>query len=173
MQDLEALQWRTMAAADLPAVGALSARLHPAFPERPAVLAEKLQLFAPGCFVLAGASSIRGYCFSHPWRAGPPPALDAFLGALPQPPDGYFIHDLTLEAAAQGRRCASALVPRLIGLAKDLAVPQVALVAVNRSEPFWRRMGFQRTADERVQQAARAKYDAGAVHMRRDLNEES
>ena len=45
----------------------------------------------------------------------------------------------------------------------------MALVAVNGSAPFWGRMGFQRTPDEAVQQAARSKYDAGAVHMQRSL----
>ena len=45
----------------------------------------------------------------------------------------------------------------------------MTLVAVNGSAPFWSRMGFRATADEAVQEEARAKYDAGAVHMEQDL----
>jgi GNAT superfamily N-acetyltransferase len=162
-------QWRPMTAADLRGVHDLSVRIHPDFPERPDVLAEKFRLFPRGCFVLDGAHlPIGGYCFSHPWNAGPPPALDTMLLALPQNPTAYFIHDMTVDAALRRMNLASALVPRLVEIARNIPVGRMMLVAVSGSEPFWTRMGFRRTANETLQDAAWSKYGTGAVQMERD-----
>lgn len=165
------LQWRPMRAADLAAVDDLSVRIHPDFPESPEVLAEKFRRFPRGCFVLAAApeEQPKGYCFSHPWMFGPPPALDTMLGALPEAATAYFIHDLTVEASLRGRNFASTLVPRLFEAARDAAIGRVMLVAVSGSAPFWTRMGFHRTDDDVLQSASHAKYGPGAVHMNRDL----
>ncbi len=164
-------QWRPMMAADLAAVDDLSSRIHPDFPERPEILAEKFRLFPRGCFVLAAAPEQQphGYCFSHPWMFGPPPALDTLLQALPQAASAYFIHDLTVDASLRRRNLASVIVPRLIDIAREIPVNRMMLVAVSGSEPFWSRMGFHRTDDAALQDATRAKYGAGAVHMVREL----
>jgi hypothetical protein len=163
-------RWRPMTIADLAMVHVLSTRSHPDFPERPDVFAEKLRLFPQGCFVLDGAHlPTAGYCFSHPWRFGPPPALDTFFGALPERPDAYFIHDVTVEAFLRRRNLASVLVPKLVGIARGMPVAQMTLVAVSGSAPFWTRMGFLETADEVLQIAAQAKYGAGAIAMERAL----
>ncbi len=50
-----------------------------------------------------------------------------------------------------------------------VGLPHLSLVAVNRRGQFWQAAGFTRTADETLQEAARAKYGAGAVHMERNL----
>jgi hypothetical protein len=158
-----------MTAADLPAVHDLSARSHPDFPERPEVIAEKLRLFPRGCLVLDATDSVPcGYCFSHPWTIGPPPALNVLLGALPERPDAYFIHDLTVEVFLRRKHLASVLVPQLIEIAREISIARMTLVAVSGSTPFWMHMGFRETADEALQAAARVKYGAGAVAMERD-----
>ena len=163
-------RWRPMQPADLAAVSDLSNRIHVDFPERREVLEEKFRLYPAGCFSLTDdADAILGYCFSHPWRFGPPPALDTFLQALPQQPDTYFIHDMTLDLPAQGRNLAAALVPVLVQTARQVPVTHMMLVAVSGSSPFWGKMGFRRTEDEALQASARAKYDEGAVHMERQL----
>jgi GNAT superfamily N-acetyltransferase len=169
MSPSENSPWRAMTAADLVAVAALSTRIHPNYPERPEVLAEKFRLFPRGCFTLVDGGDIRGYCFSHPWKAGTPPSLDTLLGAMPGDADSYFIHDLTLDASMRKRNLAARLVPALVQAARDTKLMHMALVAVSGSSPFWSRMGFRRTEDEAVQAAARAKYDAGAIHMERIL----
>jgi hypothetical protein len=173
MNPTEALRWRAMTAPDLAAVAALAIQVHPNYPERPEVLAEKFRLFPAGCFTLASQRAVHGYCFSHPWLVSSPPSLDAFLGALPKRPDGYFIHDLTLDISARRRSLAAKLVPDLVSAARAAGLPHMTLVAVNGSAPFWSRMGFRRTADEALQESARAKYDAGAVHMERRLDQRS
>jgi GNAT superfamily N-acetyltransferase len=160
-----------MIAADLPMVHDLSARIHPDFPERPEILAEKFRLFPRGCFVLGAApeEQPRGYCFSHPWIFGPPPALDTMLYALPEAATAYFVHDLAVEPLLRGRNLASMLVPPLVGTARAHTINRMMLVAVSGSAPFWMRMGFHRTNDEALQAAARGKYGAGALYMERDL----
>lgn len=159
-----------MAAADIPAVSELSNRVHIKYPERQAVLQEKFSLFPKGCFTLKEAdASIVGYCISHPWAEGAPPALDTFLETLTKNPSSYFVHDLALDPSVQRRNLAGALVPNIVSIAKGIAVPRIALVAVNGSEPFWSRMGFQRTDDTALQASVRRKYDESAVHMQRNL----
>jgi GNAT superfamily N-acetyltransferase len=163
--DTSAMRWRAMTAGDLTEVADLANRIHPKFPERPDVLAEKFNLFPAGCFTLADATAIHGYCFSHPWTKAAPPSLDTLLDALPKQPDSYFIHDLTLDDTVRRRNLAARLIPELVRAARSEKLSHLTLVAVNGSAPFWSRMGFRRTADEAVQKSARAKYDAGAVHM--------
>ncbi|ARP98472.1 GNAT family N-acetyltransferase [Pseudorhodoplanes sinuspersici] len=162
--------WRAMKAADIPAVDELSARVHIDYPERRSVLEEKFALFPKGCFTLTERDgAIYGYCFSHPWLEGVPPSLDTFLETLPKNPSSYFIHDLTLDPSMQRRSLAGRLVPTIVDIAKGIRVPQIALVAVSGSQPFWMRMGFRKTDDPALQAAARRKYDESAVHMQRDL----
>ncbi len=162
--------WRAMDARDIAAVDALSAAVHPAYPEREAVLREKLVLSPSGCFALEVSGSTAGYCFSHPWTAGaPPPALDTFLERLPQPATSWFVHDLTLAPQLRGRGLGAALVPRLEAAARGAGLAHMSLVAVNGRGPFWEAAGFSASADEPLQAAARARYGDGALHMQRRL----
>lgn len=156
-------RWRAMAARDLESVHRISADVHPAHPERAEVLADKLRLFPKGCFVLEADGRIAGYCFSHPWTDGPPPALDTLMTALPSGLSGYFVHDLTVDEGVRGM--GRALVPALFEAAQAAGFDRLVLVAVNNRGPFWQAAGFSVTPDEALQQAARAKYGAGAVHM--------
>jgi ribosomal protein S18 acetylase RimI-like enzyme len=161
--------WRSMSDGDLAAVHALSMRVHPNYPERADVLAEKFRLFPRGCFVLETNGGIAGYCFSHPWSKGAVPALDGLLGALPVTPTTYYVHDLTLDEALRGQGQGRAIVPLLFKAAQSLGLAHLSLVAVNRRGPFWRAAGFSTTADESLQAMARSKYDSDAVHMERTL----
>jgi GNAT superfamily N-acetyltransferase len=160
------LQWRPMVAVDLTAVYALSEILHPDYIERAAVLAEKLALFPEGCFVLAETHrAISGYCFSHPWLIGPPPALDRFFGTLPPAAATYFIHDLAIEPSLQGKGHAASLMANLVAVAMPFGC--MRLVAVKGSESFWSRMEFRAVDDPAMQSEAHAKYGDGAVMMER------
>jgi ribosomal protein S18 acetylase RimI-like enzyme len=161
--------WRAMAEDDLQAVHALSTRVHPNHPERAEVLAEKFRLYPRGCFVLTPGQGIRGYCFSHPWMRGMVPALDAFLGKLPETPTTYYVHDLTIGEAVRRQGQGRAVVPLLLETARSAGLSHLSLVAVNHRGPFWQAAGFVRSADEALQAAARAKYDTGAEHMERQL----
>jgi GNAT superfamily N-acetyltransferase len=162
---MNANAWRPMRPADIPAIFAVSQRVHVDHPERGAVLAEKFSLFPAGCFVLAVHEEVVGYAFSHPWH-GAPPALDTLLGALPAAPSRYFIPDVTLDAGVRGKGYAAAIVPKLVDAARAFGVPRLMLVAVNGAEGFWSQFGF-RAVEGALQREAQAKYGAGAVAMER------
>jgi GNAT superfamily N-acetyltransferase len=164
-----AADWRSMQPADIAAVHALSCRVHADYPERAAVLAEKLTLFPAGCFVLGAGARILGYAVSHPWTKGAPPALDTLLGALPAAPTTCFIHDVTLDEDARGRGHAAAILPQLIGAAHGRGLRHMMLVAVNGAEALWARLGFGAIDDAARQAAARATYGPRAVLMERDV----
>jgi GNAT superfamily N-acetyltransferase len=168
-----AAHWRPMRPDDIPAVYALSRRVHTDYPEREAVLAEKLALFPVGCFVLeAGAGNgghIVGYAFSHPWGKDSVPSLDTFLTALPDRPTTYFIHDVTLDDSMRGQGHAAKIVPVLVDAARARGLTRMMLVAVNGAEGFWVRFGFGKWLDANRRNTVREKYGACAVLMQRGL----
>jgi ribosomal protein S18 acetylase RimI-like enzyme len=129
-----------MIPADLPAVSAIAARVHPDYPEDDAVFAERLRLWPDGCFVAEEEGAILGYALTHPWRDGPPP-LNSLLGALPERPRSYYVHDVALLPTARRRGLGDALMPLLAARAGALGLPLV-LVAIYDAEAYWRRHGF-------------------------------
>ena len=158
------LAWRPLAPADIPAMVALAAIVHPGFPEDDDVLAERLALYPQGCFALEDGDLFAGYLLSHPWRAYAPPPLNRLLGALPAAADTYYIHDLALHPAVRGRAAAAPLLARIF--ADTAGYPSQSLVAVNNSGGFWARHGF--TAIDRPGLAAKlAVYGDDARYMMR------
>lgn len=127
---------------DLPAVNTIAAEVHPAFFERPEVLAEKLALYPAGCFVLERGSGPSGYLLSHPWPAKSFPPLDELVGSLPVESDSYYIHDLALRQQARGVGAAIEVLDQLRRSVQEAQFASMHLVAVNSSQPFWRRHGF-------------------------------
>ena len=160
-----------MVAADLPAVMAAAAQVHPDYPEGKAVFTERLALHPAGCLVLAGGEGIGGYVLSHPWRFGQVPALDSLLGALPEDADAYYIHDLALLPVARGGGAASACVHRLAAHARAAGFARMTLVAVGNSAGFWQRQGFREAHDEALARKL-ASYDSAARYMIRDLKDD-
>lgn len=134
--------WRGMTAADLDAVEAIAKRVHPGFPEDRAVFAERQRLYPMGTQLLEIAGTPWGYLVSHPWQLGSLPALNALLGAIPEAPDTYYLHDLALLTDARGTGAASAIIDRIVDHATDEGFATVSLVAVNGSVPFWGKHGF-------------------------------
>jgi ribosomal protein S18 acetylase RimI-like enzyme len=149
-----------MIPADLPAVIATAALVHPEHPEDDAVLAERLALAPEGCLVLERSGAVLGYALSHPW-AGPPPALNRLLGGVPARPQAWYVHDLAILPGARGGGEGAAGAALLLARADGLGLPAL-LVAVSGSAPFWARLGFRAVA------AAGASYGADAVVMRRE-----
>lgn len=160
-----------MTAADLPAVMAVAAKVHPDYPEGEAVFIERLALHPVGCLVLAGGEGLGGYVLSHPWLLGQVPALDSLLGPLPDDADAYYIHDLALVPAARGGGAASACVDRLAAHARASGFDRMALVAIGNSAGFWRRQGFREAHDEALARKL-ASYDSAARYMIRDLKDD-
>jgi len=160
--------WRQMTAADLDAVLAAAAVIHPGFPEDRAVFAERLELWPEGCRVLEQAGVLAGYAVTHPWRYGQPPKLDTLLGALPEAPDTYYFHDIALLPHARGRGASRVVVADLAGLAERGDFATISLVAVNASRPIWMAQGFSVATDATPDLGS---YGGGACFMMRRLRD--
>jgi ribosomal protein S18 acetylase RimI-like enzyme len=154
--------------ADLPDVERIGARVHPDHPEEPAVFAERLGLFPAGCLVLAGPAGLLGYTIAHPWRFGQPPSLDTLLGALPERPDTFYIHDIALLPETRRSGAGRAAVGLLTAQAAALGLPTVSLVAIGGSHGFWQGQGFC-THREAGLDAKLATYGPAARFMVRPL----
>ena len=138
-----AMHWRGLTALDLPDVEALAAAVHPAFPEELAVFAERQRLYPEGARLLELDGRSAGYVFSHPWRFGTLPPLNALLGAIPDDADTYYLHDLALLPAARGTGAAAMIVGDILRHARSAGLASISLVAVNGSVPFWYKHGFR------------------------------
>lgn len=151
---------------DLAHVVALAERVHPDLPEEAAVFQDRLRLYPRGCLVLGdgAAGPIAGYAIGHPWRGGPPPKLDTVLGALPEPADCFYIHDVVVAPEARGAGHSRVVVDRLLEPAASY--PSATLVSVYGTVPFWSRFGF-RDAGATLPPGALGAYGAEARFMRR------
>jgi ribosomal protein S18 acetylase RimI-like enzyme len=145
-----------MQPADLPAVAALADRLHPHHPESPAVFADRLTLAPAGCHVLADGPVLLGYAVAHPWTGLAPPPLDSLLGALPEQPGPWHLHDIALLPEARGAGHAAALLGRW---------PRVTLVAIAGTGAYWAAQGFRDASC--ADPIALASYGAGGRFMAR------
>lgn len=162
--ELERGLWRPMTPADVAAVSAIAGRVHAAYPEDDAVFLERQRLYPAGCALLVLDAVPAGYAITHPWRYAEPPPLNASLGALPERPTTYYIHDIALLPETQGSGAGSAIVAAVIAHARGAGAANVSLVAVNGSVPFWRRFGFE-VASEPALAAKLLTYDADARFM--------
>lgn len=159
--------WRAMRPADLRDVARVAARVHPLYPEKDAVFAERLNLYPAGSRVLCDAAgAVAGYVVSHPWREGEIPALDSLLGALPGDRRCYYIHDIALLPEARGQGAAAAALAALAEQARRDGMAEMALVAIGGTQAFWERQGFRAVAAPQLG-AKLASYDASARYMRR------
>ena len=158
-------RWRPMTADDLGAVSAIAMAVHPGFFERDEVLAEKQQLYPEGAWLCEADGTACGYLLSHPWHGADVPALDTLLGAVPVI-GAYYLHDLALLPKTRGLGAAGDIVGIALGNATAAGFRIASLVAVNNSQPFWQRRGFD-VADDPTLAGKLAAYEAGARYMTR------
>ncbi len=161
--------WREMRSADLSAVARVAAVVHPLYPEKDEVFAERLQLYGAGNRVLTDeAGSVVGYVVSHPWPYGAIPMLDSSLGALPRSADCFYIHDIALLPVMRRRGAAQAAVGLLADHAARRGFARMALVAIAGTQGFWEKQGFD-VIDLPSLAAKLASYDPSARYMTRAL----
>lgn len=160
--------WRRAHAADLSAIDAIAARIHPDLPERPEVLSEKMRLYPDGCRVLAAGDDIAGYGLAHPWMCHHIPPLDDFLDRLPDAADCLYVHDVAVLPDFRGG-VARAYVAEIEELARVSGIATLALVSVYDTRALWERLGFRPVTPETALHAKLASYGASATYMLRDL----
>lgn len=153
---------------DLSAVQTLATLIHPGYPEDAAVFAERLRLYPPGCRVLERNGALAAYAVSHPWLDHAPPALNTLLGELPVRSSTYYLHDIALLPEVRGTGAAAEVVMSLAEQARAARLSSLSLVAVNGSEGFWRRQGFEAVENQALIGKLRS-YGGDARFMIRSL----
>ncbi|RXH39063.1 GNAT family N-acetyltransferase [Bradyrhizobium zhanjiangense] len=161
-------RWRRARTADLAAIGAIAALIHPDLSERPDVFAEKMRLCPDGCRVLAADEGIVGYGLAHPWKQHQIPPLDGFLASLPDDADCLYVHDVAVLPDARGG-VARAYIATIEQLARSMGIAALALVSVYATRPLWERFGFRPVTMDAELRAKLAYYGEGATYMLRDL----
>jgi GNAT superfamily N-acetyltransferase len=160
--------WRRAHATDLPAIGAIAARIHPDLPERPEVFAEKMRLYPDGCRVLAAGNEIAGYGLAHPWMQHRVPPLDGFLDQLPNAADCLYVHDVAVLPDFRGGVTRD-YVATIEGLARASGIAALALVSVYGTRVLWERLGFRPVTPDAALRAKLSSYGASATYMLREL----
>lgn len=156
--------WRAMREADLPAVVAIADAVHGEFTEPLAVYAERLALYPDGCRVFERDGAVVGLLVTHPWHDGAVPKIGAMLGALPDPADSYYLHDIALLPAARGSGAGAQAVAFVVDQAARAGCRDIRLVAVHGADSYWATQGFAY-----VDADADGPYGPGSYLMRRDV----
>lgn len=164
------MAWRPMSLQDLDRVQVLAEAIHPAHPEGREVFTERQRLYPQGCHVLEVEGGVMGYALTHPWRWGEPPPLNSRLGEIPDRASTFYIHDVALLPEARGIGHASRIVEHAAEQARGASLGNLSLVAVNRSQLVWERLGFRATAIPGLD-GKLMSYGSDAVLMARDLTE--
>jgi GNAT superfamily N-acetyltransferase len=169
MPDLNTLHWRPMTGADLDRVAAIALIAFPDHFEGRPMFANRLELAARGCFVLAeGDGEPMGYAISYPWRIDSAPPLNALIDEIPADADVIYLHDLALHPEARGTGATREIVERLADQARSRGWPAMTLVAVNDAAGFWAKHGFA-VRDNAAVADKLAGYGSDARYMIRPL----
>jgi ribosomal protein S18 acetylase RimI-like enzyme len=160
--------WRDLTLKDINSLIQVASQIHPGLPERAEVFAERVRLFPEGCLALTDRNSrdLVGYAISHPIRNRQPPELDCLLGEIDPDADQYYIHDLAILPAYNGRGNAREAMEILIKVAERYE--SACLVSVYGTAVFWRRFGFE---DVEVNEELKTKllgYGKDAVMLERE-----
>jgi GNAT superfamily N-acetyltransferase len=161
-------RWRAMRTTDLAAVMDIAAAVHADYPERIEVFAERLSLFPEGCRIAERGGAPVGYGFTHPGLARRPPPLDSLLGALPDPAEVYYLHDIALLASARGAGLGRAALDWAEAAARARGLPELALTSTPPARAFWLGQGFVPVADPALA-AKLASYGEGMTYMVRPV----
>ncbi|MFY9290730.1 MAG: GNAT family N-acetyltransferase [Methylorubrum rhodinum] len=165
-----AADWQPLQVADMAQVDRIAGLIHAGLPERPAVLAEKRDLWPAACLKLVREGQIVGYGLAHPWALRDVPPLDAFLTALPPSPTCLYVHDVAILPRARGQQAAARYVAILTAQARALKVAHLACVSVYGTVGLWSGLGFEADDDPGLREKL-SSYGDGARYMTAGISE--
>ncbi len=135
---------RPMRMTDLTAIQQVQSQCYPAaYLESREAFATKLA-GAPGCCWVAQdrEAAVLAYLVCLPVDTESFPALNAARWNPPKQANMLYLHDLAVSPSLRGSGAATSLVERARAQAQRMGLASLVLVAVQGSEPFWRRHGF-------------------------------
>lgn len=134
---------RRLQADDLKAVLAIQAEAYSELAESPTAIANRLLQAPHWCWGAERDGALCAYLLTHPWHRPTPPEWNRELPLLPQQSHTLYLHDLALGQAARGSGLASRLVGTILQRGRHARFRDVLLVAVQDSQRFWQRYGFE------------------------------
>jgi ribosomal protein S18 acetylase RimI-like enzyme len=134
---------RRLSANDLDAVLHIQSGAYPALAESAAAIADRMLQAPDWCWGAETNGQLCAYLLTHPWPWPTPPEWNTSLPALPAHHHSLYVHDLALAAPARGTGVATRLIHTVLQRARHARFTDVRLVAVQQSQAFWQRYGFQ------------------------------
>jgi ribosomal protein S18 acetylase RimI-like enzyme len=139
-------------------------------PETKDVLLRKISKSPDTCWLACVNNTTIGYLICHPWNKNLLPTLNSEDFDLPENPDLFYVHDLSVSKNGRGLGVGNALVKVALEYAKALKFEEAALVAVQNSMSFWKKFGFlEKKAANHQMQLKLQEYGSNATYMKCQL----
>lgn len=160
------LHIRPLLPADLPELLRIQAACYGAgFLEGADRFAARLAVAPHSSWLACGTDGFaRGYLVAYPTVRGAITPLNAVFRPAAQP-DTLYLHDLAVHPDAAGLGLGPQLVHTALAWAAEHHLTHSALVAVQGSLPFWRRLGYAASAPAPGAADALASYGSGAHYL--------
>lgn len=119
-------------------------------PEELEVLQGKKEASPDTCFVcLSNCGAVLGYLLAHPWSGIEPPKLFEPLPSV-ETNEHLYLHDMAISPQSKGQGVGRAIVLKLFEIAQKKGIKKISLVAVQGSDSFWSRFGFEKVHGVKV-----------------------
>lgn len=136
-----------MTLADLSLVLAIQQRCYPpAYHEPLAAFENKLKQAPDSAWLAVSGAHALAYLVTLPVDETHFPALHAANWAPPPQAKWLYLHDLAVDPDHRGSGAGQRLIEQALGHARARNTDGLALVAVQGSQPYWARQGFQARA---------------------------
>lgn len=133
-----------MTLADLDLVLAIQQRCYPAAYHEPlAAFQNKLHHAPDSAWLAIAGERTLAYLVTLPVDEAHFPALHACDWAPAPRAKWLYLHDLAVDPGHRGSGAGQRLVEQALGHARQAGLEGLALVAVQGSQPYWTRQGFQ------------------------------
>lgn len=119
-------------------------------------------------WVAEDGEGVCAYLFAYHSRVGKVTPLDGDFH-IPARPDCLYLHDLAVARRAAGRRIGPTLVDEALSQARRQRLRFSALVSVQESATFWRRLGYSPQQPDVEHAEHLVSYQVPATYMVRAL----
>jgi GNAT superfamily N-acetyltransferase len=141
-----------MAVADIPGVLTIQQDAYTEYFHEPAaIIAARFADHPDTAWIAERRGEICAYLVAYPSRLGKVNPLHASFAVLDKV-DCLYLHDLAIHSRAQGSGIARQLISAAQVYADSCALKAIALTAVQGSQSFWARFGFELYEDLDAQQ---------------------
>lgn len=140
-----------MALTDLSQVLAIQLRCYPpAYHEPAASFENKLRRSPESAWLAVSGNQVQAYLVTLPVDEAHFPALHAANWAPPSRPKWLYLHDLAVDPDHRGSGSGQRLIAQALERAHAQGLEGLVLVAVQGSQPYWMRHGFQTREVEHI-----------------------